>query len=153
MIVNFRNERIVPELYCRDEEEHDGTPDDETATTKSKPKTLATEALRSTAAKFAAQRKELKEKIVKDVMNSAFPDMDEFNVNDFVIGKPIPPKPNKCLQCLQFFGCWPVTIHEAIENGSMPQLEKALLNASIKVEKEQLDKDFINEFNVRIDEF
>jgi hypothetical protein len=142
-MINYKQSRIVPELYSR-EDEDESIEDDEVP----KNKTLASDHVMGIAQKFAAQRKELKEKIVKEVMESAFPDMNDFNVNDFVIGKPIPPKPNKCLQCLQFFGCWPVTIHEAIENGSMPQLEKALLEAMLKVEKEIIDRDFINELNV-----
>lgn len=146
-MINFKQNRIVPELYSREDEE-ESIVDDEAEEATKKNSTLGSEVMLGVAAKFAAQRKELKERIVKEVMESAFPDMDDFNVSDFVIGKPIPPKPNKCLQCLQFFGCWPVTIHEAIENGSMSQLEKALMDATAKVEKEIIDKDFINELNV-----
>ena len=145
-MINFRQNRIIPELYSREEDETGSLEDDE----PNKPgKTFASLAVTGVASRFAQQRRELKERVMKEVIDSAFPDMEEFNVTDFVIGKPIPPKPNNCIQCLQFFGCWPVTLHAAVENGSPAQLERALVHGFAKVELEKLDKDFINEVNVR----
>eukprot|EP00602_Paraphysomonas_sp_CaronLab_P006610 CAMPEP_0185035404 /NCGR_PEP_ID=MMETSP1103-20130426/26686_1 /TAXON_ID=36769 /ORGANISM="Paraphysomonas bandaiensis, Strain Caron Lab Isolate" /LENGTH=243 /DNA_ID=CAMNT_0027572457 /DNA_START=304 /DNA_END=1035 /DNA_ORIENTATION=- len=80
-------------------------------------------------------------------MDAAFPDMDDFNVDDFVVGKTVPPKPNQCVRCLQFFGCLSVTVHQAVENGSMSQLEDALMAATEKVEKDLLPSNFIDELN------
>lgn len=148
----FQGPRIIPELYDSrqdDDDEDLEQHDDSIKKKKNKNKTITTKDLVMKAAhKFSEQRKELQERVISEVMESALPDMNDFNMDDFVIGKTSKPPPNKCIQCLQFFGCLTVTIHQAIENGSFDQLEKTINKLTLLVEKEKIEKDFIEELNV-----
>ncbi len=115
---------------------------------KKKKQKTTSDVVKGAAQRFAQQRRELKEQVIDHVMEAALPDMNDFNMDDFVIGKPVPPPPNRCIRCLQFFGCWTVSIHQAIENGSFEQLEKSLTKSALLLEKEKIEKDYIDQINV-----
>jgi hypothetical protein len=147
----FQAPRILPELYSREDNDDDLEEEleDDTSGKKKKKKTITAKDLVMNAAhKFSEQRKELQERVIQEVMEAALPDMNDFNMDDFVIGKMTNPPPNKCIRCLQFFGCMTVSIHQAVENGSYEQLEKTLNKLAILLEKEKIEKDYIDEINV-----
>jgi hypothetical protein len=148
----FQGPRILPELYSREdnEEELEEELDDEMSGKKKKKKKTITakDLVMNAAHKFSEQRKELQERVIQEVMEAALPDMNDFNMDDFVIGKVTNPPPNKCIRCLQFFGCLSVSIHQAVENGSYDQLEKTLNKLALLLEKEKIEKDYIDEINV-----
>ena len=161
----YYSSQIIPELYSNEEinqnnnnsfeedeenQEENEEKEEDIKNKKKKKKKIKTnkDLIMSVAQKFALQRKELKDQVISEVMEAALPDMNEFNKDDFVIGKYAPPPPNKCIQCLQFFGCWTVNIHQAIENGSFEQLEKSLTKSALLLEKEKIEKDYIDEINV-----
>jgi hypothetical protein len=150
----FPKQRIVPELYdLHDEDDEDELIDLESEKGKSKKKkkvTTAQDLVRHATHKFTEQRKALQEQVIAEVMEAALPDMDDFNLDDYVIAKAGNHiRPNRCIRCLQFFGCWSVSIHQAIENGSFEQLEKALNKAALALEKEKIKENYIDELNVR----
>jgi hypothetical protein len=154
----FPNQRILPELYDpRDQTEGDddyelidleaNSPSGKSK--KKKKEKTAQDLVRNATQKFSEHRKMLQEQVIADVMEAALPDMNDFNLDDYVIGKAsnrVPP--NRCIRCLQFFGCLTVSIHQAVENGSFEQLEKALNKSVLLVEKEKLEKTYIDELNV-----
>jgi hypothetical protein len=154
----FPNQRILPELYdARDQTEGDddyelidleaNSPSGKSK--KKKKEKTAQDLVRNATQKFSEHRKMLQEQVIADVMEAALPDMNDFNLDDYVIGKAsnrVPP--NRCIRCLQFFGCLTVSIHQAVENGSFEQLEKALNKSVLLVEKEKLEKTYIDELNV-----
>lgn len=105
--------------------------------------------LKHDLSKFTKQRNELKERVMKEAIHAAFPDFDEFNVDDFVIGKPEPKKQHIMVEVMKVLGCWPVSIHEAVANGSFKQLKKVLFKLSY-VNKVRVPVESINDLNVCI---
>jgi hypothetical protein len=100
------------------------------------------------ASKFIAQRSALKDKVLKEVMDNAFPDMHEFDVDAFVTTKPIEEPPSKFVRFLRLIGFLDVSIHEAILNGSVLQLKRSIDVAQKKLKAALIEKSYINEVNV-----
>jgi hypothetical protein len=77
---------------------------------------------------YSRYRKELKEQIVKEVMDDLFPKEDEMDLDEYVEVAGSEPKGNIFVEFLRFLGCLPVGVHEAVMNGSPEQLTAALKN-------------------------
>ena len=77
---------------------------------------------------YSRYRKELKEQILKEVMEELFPKEEELDMTEYVTVTGSEPKGNFCVEFLKFLGCHDVSVHEAVLNGSPQQLIVALKN-------------------------
>lgn len=145
----FKNKKIHP--LRRIKKGIDARVESEKVEVEVKPKTVSIIVGTSEiASKFIAQRTALKEKVLKEVIDTAFPDMHEFNVDEFVVGKPMVDPPNKFIKLLRFLGILSVSVHEAIQNGSLKQLTNALDKASEQVKLSLMERSYIDEIDVRM---
>ena len=96
---------------------------------------------------YSRYRKELKEQIVKEVMDDLFPKEEEMDLDEYVEVAGSEPKGNIFVEFLRFLGCLPVGVHEAVMNGSPEQLTAALKNLNAGEHK---DPARVNKRDVRI---
>ncbi len=104
--------------------------------------------LKNSISKYTQQRNELRERVVKETINSALPDMESFNIDQHLNEKPVV-KVNKgwCATWCKLCGCMKVTIHEAIIHGCADQLGKTLFKLGI-VDNKAVAISSIDDLNV-----
>lgn len=75
---------------------------------------------------YPTKRAALKARIIKEVMDDIFPEEEEIDVTEYV-GVQGPDVKGSCfVELLKFLGCLPVSVHQAVMNGSPKQLTNAL---------------------------
>eukprot|EP00603_Paraphysomonas_imperforata_P001271 CAMPEP_0114431120 /NCGR_PEP_ID=MMETSP0103-20121206/10424_1 /TAXON_ID=37642 ORGANISM="Paraphysomonas imperforata, Strain PA2" /NCGR_SAMPLE_ID=MMETSP0103 /ASSEMBLY_ACC=CAM_ASM_000201 /LENGTH=302 /DNA_ID=CAMNT_0001600651 /DNA_START=44 /DNA_END=952 /DNA_ORIENTATION=- len=134
--------RIIPDLYQPDQVVKKTDPN-EPATEEDDGR----ETMFETIHRFTEGRRAYKKKIISEVMAAAFPNLEDYNVDEFVEGRKILPKANKCVRCLQFFNCWVVPPHDAVKNNSQDQLMRSLEFMATKARKGELAPDWVNDLD------
>lgn len=136
--------RIIPDLYEEDQprvENITTTPESSETSIENDERATIFEMVH----KFTEGRRAFKKRIVQEVMEAAYPNIQDYNVDEFVEGRKVLPKANRCVRCLQFFNWWVVPPHDAVKNNSQDQLMRSLEFMATKVRKGQLSRDWIND--------
>jgi hypothetical protein len=80
--------------------------------------------LKQNVSEFTRKRMEMREKIVKEILESVLPDAGEYDVDGMA-----PRQMNSkglTISILKFLGCWRLNLHESILSGSMPHVQLAI---------------------------
>jgi len=115
--------RILPEFVTQEDEDSDNDLDGTYGSRINKKKV---EASYSSTSKYALRRKELKEQVIKDVMDMVMPDMGAFNMEEIIHGKK-EKKQHWCVTVLMTVGILNISCQEAVLTGSIGKLRKNLM--------------------------
>ena len=115
--------RILPEFVTQEDEDSDNDLDGAYANRINKKKI---EASYSSTSKYALRRKELKEQVIKEVMDMVMPDMGAFNMEEIIHGKK-EKKQHWCITILMTVGILNISCQEAVLTGSIGKLRKNLM--------------------------
>lgn len=123
----------------------------EAATTAPSERDKRQMALHEMALQHAQYRAEVRDMVMKVVMNEVLPDIGSYDVNATVISRKSKyngPFWGPVKMVLKFLGCWPLNLHEIILNGNFNQIEKKCKKIMEMCEKQNLDpKQEINCFD------
>ncbi len=88
---------------------------------------------------YSRKRDVLKERIIREVLDLALPDMGEFDMTDVIMG-PKKPWGGRAVEWAKLCGCWPVTPHEAVLYGSSGFLASSIARIKKKQQFELLNQ-------------